>query len=33
VIEVYQSTTNFARPTRPPEPEPVPEPTLFDAFG
>jgi DNA ligase-1 len=30
VIEVYQSTTNFARPTRPPAPEPAPEPTLFD---
>jgi DNA ligase-1 len=33
VIEVYQLTTNFARPTRPPEPEPAPEPTLFDAPG
>ena len=32
VAEVYQSTANFARPTRVPEPEPVParEPTLFE---
>jgi DNA ligase-1 len=29
VIEVYQLTTNFARPTR----EPAPEPTLFDSLG
>jgi DNA ligase-1 len=30
VIEVYQLTTNFARPTRPPQPEPAREPTLWD---
>jgi DNA ligase-1 len=30
VIEIYQSTHNFGRSNRPPEPVPVPEPTLFD---
>jgi DNA ligase-1 len=33
VTEVYQGTTNFARPTRAPAPEPEPEPTLFDGLG
>lgn len=30
VIELYQSDANFGRSTRPTEPEPAPEPTLFD---
>ena len=33
VIEVFQSTCNFGRPTRPPEPEPAPQLTLFDSLG
>jgi DNA ligase-1 len=30
VIELYQSRENFGRSTRPAEPAPVHEPTLFD---
>jgi DNA ligase-1 len=30
VVEIYESSPNFARPTRPAPPPPAPEPTLFD---
>ena len=30
VIDVYESTANFARSDAPSSPPPVPEPTLFD---
>jgi DNA ligase-1 len=33
VIELYQSTANFGRSTRPAEPQAAPEPTLFDGLG
>ena len=33
VIDLYQSNANFGRSTRPAEPEPAPEPTLFDGLG
>jgi DNA ligase-1 len=32
VIELYQSTANFGRSTRPAEPQAAPEPTLFDSI-
>jgi DNA ligase 1 len=33
VVEIYESTHNFGRRTIEPEPEPLPEPTLFDGMG